>query len=796
MRIAGWCARPCCGVEVVCVSLAAMDRLPSNEADVACWQLHVRGLVQGVGFRPFVWQLARRLNLVGWVCNNAQGVLICVQGSRPVLETFMSALRSDAPPTARVESIENQPLPPTALKEFVIQASPADATAPTAAITPDLAICAACRQEWHDPDNRGYQYPFINCTQCGPRYSILERIPYDRPNTSMRHFHQCPACQKEYDDPANRRYHAQPNACPQCGPQCAWWDDRGMAQATGRNAVNQAVKALQAGHIVAVKGIGGFHLMTLADRPASVETLRERKQRDAKPFAVMFPALDSIRAYARVSALEATLLESPVAPIVLVERHREWTAAIAPDNPFIGALLPYSPLHLALMTGVGAPLIATSANLSDEPLCYEEQEALERLQGIADGFLVHNRPIVRPIDDSVVRVVLGRPLWLRRARGLAPAPLTVSGPAVAGPVVAVGGHLKNTVAIACGNQVIMSPHVGDLDTAKAEAAHHAALDTLTHLYPQAPASWVCDPHPDYVATRRVRERIAATRIVEVQHHFAHALSTMADNGIEGPVLGVIGDGTGYGPDGTVWGGEFLHVTDAAYERVGYLRPFPLPGGDEAVKSPARSALGLLYTLKGEALFDDPDGQPFLPFTPVAQSTLRGMLSRSLNCPLTSSMGRLFDAVSSLLGFCQQTRFEGQAAMALEFAAERAQHRHKTVSAPDGPDGVTLPVVDWSAWIERLLSGKAAGASADVLAYRFHHDLAHAIVRVAAEVGEQQVVLGGGCFQNRCLLELTVQGLQAAGHAVYWPKQVPPNDGGLALGQAYAGLLQQRMHTPR
>ncbi len=758
-------------------------------------QLQVRGLVQGVGFRPFVWQLARRLDLSGWVCNNAQGVTIRIQGSPDRLTDFDCALRKEAPAAAQVRSIEQQDMPLSSMTDFVIRPSPTEAITPTAAITPDLATCSQCRAEWADPANRRYRYPFINCTQCGPRYSILERIPYDRPNTSMRGFQQCAACQAEYDDPANRRYHAQPNACPQCGPQCGWWDAAGVEASTGADAVATAVAALRNGRIVAVKGIGGFHLMTLAGRAASVAELRRRKQRDAKPFAVMFPSLQVVRAFAQVSDLEAELLTSPVAPIVLVERSREWTSAIAPGNPFIGAFLPYSPLHLAIMEGVDTPLIATSGNLADEPLCYDEAEAVERLRGIADGYLVHNRPIVRPIDDSVVRVVLGRPLWLRRARGLAPAPLTVPGVAESDPVIAVGGHLKNTVAIASGNQVIISPHIGDLDTVKAEAAHQAAIHSLTNLYPKVPDTWVCDLHPDYVASRQVRERINPARISEVQHHHAHALATLADNGLDGSVLGVIWDGTGYGPDGTVWGGEVLQVNGTAFERVGYLRPFPLPGGDEAVKSPARTALGLLFAWKGEAVFDDPCWRRFLHFTPAALDTLRGMLARSIRCPLTSSVGRLFDAVSSLLGLCQRTRFEGEAAMALEFAAERAPREDNGAPlACDDRESATLPIIDWSGWIDRLLTDLASGVAPDRLAYRFHRDLARAIVQVADKVRAPRVVLGGGCFQNRCLLELTVHALEAAGHEVFWPKQVPPNDGGLALGQAYAGLRQTRAHA--
>ncbi len=759
-------------------------------------ELRVGGVVQGVGFRPFVLRLAGRYGLSGWVCNDDQGVVIRIEGEATAIAEFEAALYGEAPPAAAVQSVTACAVPVVPLAGFSIRASPPPGGSPTVAVTPDLACCAACRGELFDPDDRRYRYPFINCTQCGPRYSIVERIPYDRPHTTMRHFRQCAACQAEYDDPANRRHHAQPNACPICGPQCEWWDEHGANQTAGAAAIDNAVTFLQTGHVVAVKGIGGFHLMTLAENETAVRELRRRRRRDAKPFAVMFPSLAAVRKVARVDELEATLLASPVAPIVLLEQRRPWTEALAPGNPLVGALLPYAPLHWLLMDALQQPLVATSGNLTGEPLCFAEREAVQRLAGIADGFLVHNRPIARPVDDSIVRVASGRPLWLRRARGLAPVPLNVPGSGSHGPVLAVGGHLKNTVAVAQGDQVIVSQHVGDLETVAAEGAFRDAVKSLTALYPVPPRIWVCDTHPDYAATLFARGqalRAKGGRLLTVQHHHAHAAAVMADNGLTGSALGVIWDGTGYGPDGTVWGGEFLRVDGPQYERVGHFRTFPLPGGEQAIKQPARSALGVLFALRGADVFADPERQPYIRFEGNVRDNLRTLLLGAINAPLTSSAGRLFDAVASLLSIAQRSQFEGQAAMALEFAAVRGQRTAagqtwaERIAAQAVPAEWSPPEVDWGPLIERLLMAASDGAAPDALAYAFHAGLARWIARVAVASGEPRVVLGGGCFQNRCLLELAVYTLREAGLKVFWPRQIPPNDGGLAYGQACIGL---------
>jgi hydrogenase maturation protein HypF len=751
----------------------------------------VRGAVQGVGFRPFVYRLAHELGLDGWVVNSPQGVFVEVEGRPGQLQECLVRIASDRPPRAVIHSLEPSWLDPVPYLGFEIRESDHDGP-PTALVLPDIAICADCRAEVLDPANRRYRYPFTNCTNCGPRFSIIDALPYDRANTSMRGFDMCPACRREYHDPSDRRFHAQPNACPVCGPQLALWDPAGAEIGRQDGALRAAAAAIREGRIVAVKGLGGFHLMVDASNQAAVGRLRARKHREEKPFAVMYPDLAAVRRHCQVSAVEARLLTSAEAPILLLARleaSRTGLAdAVAPRNPAIGVLLPYTPLHLLLVGEAGGPIVATSGNVSDEPICTDEHDALDRLGSVADLFLVHNRPIVRHVDDSIARVLLGRELVLRRARGYAPLPVRVGGDGP--PVVAVGGHLKNTVAVSAGPNVFISQHIGDLGSQPSTEAFLAVLTSLQNLFDVRPTMVAADLHPDYLSTKYAAS--LGLPMVHVQHHYAHVAACMAENEIGGSVLGVSWDGTGYGPDATIWGGEFLLTDDVSFSRAACLRPFRLPGGERAVREPRRSALGLLHAMFGDALATTP-GVPADAFAPGERQVLQQILDRGLNAPVTTSAGRLFDAVASLLGVCQRSSFEGQAAMELEFAVDpsadgvypfRVDDRVERFAPPDGWDAPDA-VLDWEPMVQAMLADRRAGATVGAMAARFHNTLVAMIVAVAARVGERRVVLTGGCFQNRLLTERAVTRLREAGFAPYWHQRVPPNDGGLALGQIAA-----------
>ena len=797
-------------------------------------KLAVRGAVQGVGFRPFVFRLAEELKLAGWVNNSPQGVFIEVEGPRAALEKFLLRLEIEKPPRSFIQSLEPSWLDSVGYNKFEIRKSETGG-GKTALVMPDIATCPDCLREIFDPKNQRHRHPFTNCTNCGPRFSIIESLPYDRANTSMKQFAMCPQCQAEYDDPRNRRFHAQPNACPVCGPRLELWQgSAGVSPASGRrdacptlsrdpDALLAAIKAIREGKIVAVKGIGGFHLMVDARNEAVVNRLRERKHREEKPFALMFPSLESVQAVCEVTPLEERLLRSPEAPIVLlkkiVNRKSPIVNTVAPGNPSLGAMLPSNPLHHLLMAELGFPVVATSGNLSDEPICTDERETLERLGGIADVLLVHNRPIVRHVDDSIVRVMLGREMVLRRARGYAPLPVLLKS-TVHSPqskiVLAVGAHLKNSVALSVGNQVFISQHIGDLETEPANNAFRRVIADFEKLYDAEPEIIAADLHPDYLSTKFADELtgragsplpavgaqgIARPTKVGVQHHTAHVLSCMAENEIEPPALGVAWDGTGYGSDGTIWGGEFFQIADSKVERIAHLRPFRLPGGDKAVREPCRAAIGLLYEISGDAAFEMRHLLPFQGLAAVELSALKGMLRRKLNSPQTSSMGRLFDAVASLIGLRQQMRFEGQAAMELEFALDGIE-THEAYPLPIAARGDARPttspnstlrtphsalILDWSPMIEQILSDVQKGIPTGKISVMFHNALAEAVVAVAKKTGERRVVLSGGCFQNRYLTERTVRRLQAEGFQPYWHQRVPPNDGGIALGQVVAAL---------
>jgi hydrogenase maturation protein HypF len=746
----------------------------------------VRGAVQGVGFRPFVYRLATDLGLAGWVLNSSHGVFIEIEGERAALDAFLIRLSSDHPPLASIHSLETTILDAVAHTGFEIRVSEESGT-PTTLVMADIATCPECLREVGDASERRHRYPFTNCTNCGPRFTIIEALPYDRVHTSMRSFPMCDDCRREYEDPRDRRFHAQPIACPACGPQLAAWDAAGRVLAVRDDALRAVAEAIAGGAVAAIKGLGGFHLVVDAADGARVARLRQRKHREEKPFALLAPSLEAVMTFCDVSPLEARLLTSPEAPIVLLQRTAAASAlvadAVAPGNPRLGVMLPCTPLHHLLMREIGRPVVATSGNRSDEPICTDEREALVRLRGIADLFLVHDRPIVRHVDDSIARVLLGREQVLRRARGYAPLPVSLAKPAP--PLLAVGGHLKNSVAVSSGPCVFLSQHIGDLETAEATDAFRGVVHDLERLYGISPEAVAADLHPDYPSTRFAHRR--RLPVVQVQHHFAHVAACLAENGLDGPVLGVSWDGTGYGPDGTVWGGEFLRADRRTFERFAALRSFRLPGGDRAIREPRRSAVGLLYAMFGDSLTSRRRLAPVAAFSEGELVPLMQALDRRINAPETSSAGRLFDAVAALLDLRQHSSFEGQAAMALEFAVdgrETGSYPFRLVDVGEDPVRAHAPrvVVDWQPTLTAVLEDLASGVARGVIAARFHHALAEMIVGVARRAGETRVVLTGGCFQNQYLTTRAVRRLEAAGFRVYWHQRVPPNDGGIALGQ--------------
>lgn len=742
-------------------------------------RIRVRGVVQGVGFRPFVVVLGRRHGLGGWILNDAQGVLVEAIGASAELEAFLVDLRDRAPDASRVDEIRvlERDAWPGPRPSFEIRDSAPDG-AVTTLISPDLAVCDACLAELFDPADARFHYPYINCTHCGPRYSILHALPYDRERTTMAAYPLCERCAGQYHDVADRRFHAQPVACPECGPGYRLHDASGAAVATS-DVVAEAARRLRAGEILAVKGIGGYHLACDARDPAAVASLRRRKVRKEKPFAVMARDLAALRALLDVDADDVSALTSVARPIVLVPKgERAVPEGLAPDNADLGVMLPYAPLH-HLLFAAGAPelLVMTSANRSSEPIAYRDDEALARLAGLADAFLVGERPIARRVDDSVVARLSGRPVVLRRARGFAPAPVVSDPRFEAAPaILALGAGLKNAVTLATAGHAFVSQHLGDLEQLEAAQAFEETVRDLCAMYGVDPAAArvVHDLHPDYRSSRFARELGAPA--TAVQHHRAHIASVLAERRAwDRPVVGIAFDGAGLGEDGTVWGGEaFAGSLDGGLARVARLTPVPLPGGDAAARRPEQAAVGFLWALDHGAWRDRLSG----PGTDVAAR----LIETGTRTPRTSSVGRLFDAVAALLGFRGSMSFEGQAAAWLEALAR---------TAPADPMGYPLPFED-RAWhsaplLEALLDDVRTGTDAAVCARRFHAGLAHAAVEAAAELAEayraDTVALSGGVWQNRLLHTLTVPALARAGLEAWWNERVPPGDGGISLGQA-------------
>ena len=730
-------------------------------------RLRVTGVVQGVGFRPFVHRLATGLELSGEVGNDGAGVFIEVEGSAAAVAAFRDRLTAEAPPLARIRQVITEETAPRGGGPFAIVDSAAAGPARTY-ISPDIAVCEDCLREMADPGDRRFRYPFVNCTNCGPRFTITVRLPYDRPNTTMAGFDMCAHCAREYHDPSNRRFHAQPIACPACGPRL--WFDRAGGRVDGTDAAIEAtVAALRAGQIVAVKGIGGYHLACDAASDEAVQRLRDRKARPAKPLAVMVSGLDAVTGIGHVTADEAARLTSPERPIVLLRARGGLSRWIAPGHPMIGVLLPYSPLHHLLLRESG-PLVMTSGNLTDEPICFEDADARARLGRIADSWLVHDRPIHVPCDDSVVRMAGERELPVRRSRGYVPLPVALPFDVV--PTLAVGGELKNTFGLAAGPDAWISQHIGDMGSVETLVAFERSVAQFEDMYSVQPERTVADLHPAYT-TRKWAERSGPGTTQLAQHHHAHVAAVMAEYHVpsDRAVLGFAFDGTGYGTDGGIWGGEVLLARYDGFERVAHLGYTPLPGGDSAVRKPYRVALAQLWAA---GIGWEDDLEPVRAAGPAELAALERQLERGAGCVPSSSMGRLFDAVSSLLGVRHVATYEAEAAIQLEALAEENMTDAR-------PYRMTL---DPGPLLKEMVDDVRAGAPAGSIAAGFHVAVADLVADLAGEwaPADGTVALCGGVWQNVLLLELTRSRLERDGMTVLTHSLVPPNDGGLALGQ--------------
>ncbi len=757
-------------------------------------RLRVTGTVQGVGFRPFVYRHARALGLSGFVRNDSAGVLIEVEGGDEAVAELARLVEHVPPPLARVAGVTSQPLDPIGGNGFTIEASD-HGGAEAAAVSVDTATCAECLAEVADPGDRRHRYPFTNCTNCGPRYTIVLGVPYDRPATTMAGFAMCTACQAEYDDPADRRFHAQPNACSVCGPRLAWRDPSGAVLAEGDAALDMTVAALRAGSVVAVKGLGGYHLAADATSEAAVAELRRRKARDDKPFAVMAAGVEDAARLVVLDELAQAALSSPRRPIVLAPRQPDTVVvdAVAPGLPELGVFLPYSALHQLLLGDLGRPLVLTSGNLSDDPIAHADDDAVTRLGPMVDGLLTNDRAIHIRCDDSVVRSLPGRTQVLRRSRGYAPEPMRLPVPTPR-HILAVGAELKNTIAVARDGVVVASHHIGDLEHLATYRSFLQALDHLPRLYGVRPEVVAYDLHPEYLSTKVALELGLPT--VGVQHHHAHVASCLVEHGRVSPVLGIAFDGTGYGPDGTLWGGELLVADLGGYERVGHLRPIAMPGGVAAIREPWRMALAWLAAAEGiEAAINDrlvPEG-----LDPAHRSAMADLVARGAG-PVTTSMGRLFDAAAALLGVRARVTYEAQAAIELEALARtvprsEAPRYEGTVLVGGGARqaqeivGRPAAQLDPRPLIARLRAERDAGVAPALVAAGFHEAVGRAVAGLAADLAARRsldtVVLTGGVFQNARLTEVVSVELAGAGLRVLLHADVPCGDGGISLGQA-------------
>ena len=755
-------------------------------------RIYIQGIVQGVGFRPYVYNLATHYGLTGWVLNNSLGVTIEAQGTEEALHQFLTHLQQNPPPLAQITEVRSETIPVQEETGFRIRQSE-KTTEKFTFISPDMSICADCLQELFDPHNRRYRYPFINCTNCGPRFTIIKDIPYDRPNTTMAVFPMCPQCEAEYHDPANRRFHAQPNACPVCGPRI--WLEDAKGEPIDGDTITQAIRFLREGRIVAIKGLGGFHLAVDATNEDAVRLLRQRKHRYEKPLALMCESPRHIRQFAEMSALEEEIILSQQRPICLLQKKHPNPIApsVSPDNDYLGVMLPYTPLHYLLMReGEFLALVMTSGNLSEEPIVYRNEEARERLRGIADFFLMNNRDIYQRADDSVVRVLAGKTAYIRRSRGFVPRPVMVSESLPS--VLAVGGELKNVICLNKEQFFFPGQHIGDLENLATLEFFEESIRHFQKILQIEPQLVVCDMHPEYLSTKWAREQ-ERWPVVEVQHHHAHIASAMAENQLKGEVIGLALDGTGYGTDGTIWGGEVLIASEVQFRRAAHFRKVPMPGGEKAIREPWRMATAYLQEasipFEPESFFPD--------VTPEEAHLVHQMLQRRFNTPLTSSCGRLFDAVAALAGLRHRVGYEGQAAMQLEARVAVGENDAGDASYPLPVRGNHFPLeLDWRPLLKAVWEDISRKRSVEEISSKFHASVIQALVevsrRIRQEAGLERVVLSGGCFQNRILSEGLIQQLRAEGFRVYYHTVVPPNDGGLSLGQGYiaANQLKQGM----
>ena len=744
-------------------------------------RLEINGIVQGVGFRPFIYQLARHHGLTGEVANTATGVSLLVEGPSDRIQSFIDDLPRRKPPLAQIVEISRVEAPLSGFTAFSIVKSRKSASRATL-ISPDVMVCDDCLAEMRNPSDRRFGYPFINCTNCGPRYTIIDDIPYDRPKTSMRHFTMCPDCQAEYDDPDNRRFHAQPNACPTCGPQVTLCDAKGIPVDTD-DPIAAAARRIRQGRIVAVKGLGGFHLAVDAVNEATVTRLRRRKHREEKPLALMCASIEHIRSLARVNADEERLLVSIQRPIVLLEKRAATpiAASVAPKSRTFGIMLPYTPLHHLLLDAGFTALVMTSANLSEEPIAIDNQEAFDRLGDIADDFLIHDRDIYLRSDDSIVRHSAGHMRPLRRSRGYVPVPVFLLDELP--PVLACGAELKNTVCLTRGRQAFVSQHIGDLENRATDDFFRLTIGHLKRILDIRPQAVACDLHPDYLSTRYARETTDLP-VVEVQHHHAHIAACMAENKADAPVIGLAFDGTGLGTDGTIWGGEVLVADYQQFTRAAHLQAVPMPGSAAAIREPWRMALAHLM-----ATVDDISDIKDLPVSRFADDQqiqiTRQMIEKNINCPLTSSLGRLFDAVAAMVGLRGQVAFEGQAAMELEAMAddrETAAYDFAWDETGNGAIVIPCPLL-----IRAVIRDLRDGRSPATISARFHNTLVALFDALCRQLrdrtGIDQVALSGGVFQNDRLLSGLCKALEKSGFHVLTHRLVPANDGGISLGQA-------------
>lgn len=767
-------------------------------------QISANGLVQGIGFRPYIYNLATKFSLSGFVQNDTNGVFIDVEGSDSSINEFLACLVQSPPPHAIIEDLHHTTLPLKGYKGFFIEESTIKDTNATM-ICADIATCPDCLEELFNPNDRRYRYPFINCTHCGPRFSIVKDIPYDRINTTMSDFTMCPDCNKEYHDPKNRRFHAQPNACPICGPQLTLLNNEGTKVQT-QDPISTVCTLLRDGKIVGIKGLGGYHLACDAMNNTTVSLLRKRKYREDKPFAVMMENIETVKQSCHINDKDETLLLSIQRPIVLLGKKSDCTIPhdIAPDNLYLGVMLPYTPLHHLIIKESGLSLVMTSGNLSDEPIAYKDNEAFARLKGIADYFLVHNREIFMRCDDSVVKMFENKEMIIRRSRGYAPSPLRLQY-TFAKPTLACGAFLKNTFCLARGNHAFLSHHIGDLENTETLNSYETAIEHYKRLFSIEPEVIAYDLHPEYLSTKYALSQNDTISKIGIQHHHSHIVSGMVENGITHKVIGVAFDGLGYGDDGNFWGGEFLVVDLSGYERAGHLDYVPMPGGELAIKEPWRMAISYLYQIYGDNI---PMISPLCThhFTRNTMDKLDNpkikvllkMLSQRLNCPLTSSMGRVFDGIASVLDLQHTINYEGQAAIKLESIADE----HESGSYPFGINAdvgahCNVPIIiQWQPVIKHILEDMQHKTANPTISARFHNSIVEMVVQVCIMLhdskGLNDVVLSGGVFQNNFLFSRLFQKLKLRGFNVHSHKKVPCNDGGISLGQAV--IANERYRT--